>query len=106
VRKSLLSLPLLVAAVYLSLSIASMACSIDLAGRHAAGHHHGGDLSHSSFCTWACQANPASGLISTGFPVEPGFAVVALHLQEEGVAPYRIDQFSVSRGPPSTRTLL
>lgn len=99
-RKSLLSLPLLVAVAYLSLSIAPMVCSLDVAGRHAAGHHHGGGLSHSSFCAWACQANPASGLISTGFPVQPVFAFVAFHLQQEAATPCRFDHFSVSRGPP------
>lgn len=104
-RKALLSLTLLVAATYVTLSVASMACSIDLAGRHAAGHHHGGGLSHSSFCAWACQANPSSGLISTGFPVQPVFAVVALHLHQEAVAPHRFDQSSVARGPPPTCSL-
>ena len=104
-RKSLLRLPLLVAAAYLSLSIAPMVCTMDHAARHAAGHHHGGSQSHSSFCAWACQANPASGLISTGFPLQQVFAVVVFHPQQEVEAPYRSDHFSVSRGPPPAFSL-
>jgi hypothetical protein len=105
VRKPFLNLPLLIATAYLSLSIAPMVCSIGVPGHHAAGHHHSGGLSHSSFCAWACQANPASGLISTGFPVQPVFAVVVLLQQQEVVVPFRFDLFSVSRGPPAAASL-
>jgi hypothetical protein len=100
VKKSLLSLSLLVASSYLLLSVASMACAIDFGDQHAAGHHHGGGLFHSNFCAWACQAAPTSSFTSSGLPVEPHFAVAALHLQQEVEIPYLFDHFFVSRGPP------
>jgi hypothetical protein len=99
VRRSLACITLLIAMVYLSLSIASMACALDVSDRHAPGHHHGSPT-HSSFCAWACQANPVSGFVSTWLPHEPLFAAIVSLLQHEAVAPFRIDQFSVSRGPP------
>jgi hypothetical protein len=51
------------------------------------GHHHGGTVSHSSFCAWACQANPTSDagpvalllqpfLLSTLF-VESSYSIIA-----------------------------
>ena len=99
-RRSFVHTTLLVATVYLSLSIASMACGLDVADRHAAGHHHGGSPTHSSFCAWACQANPVSGLVTTGLPLQPIFAATAFSLHHEVMAPFRFDHFSVSRGPP------
>jgi hypothetical protein len=101
VKKSLLSVSVLVASSYLLLSVASTACAIDFGDRHAAGHHHGGSLFHSDFCAWTCQAAPTSGLISAEPPGEPRFAVVTLYLQQEADTPYRFGDFSVSRGPPS-----
>jgi hypothetical protein len=99
-RRSFINMSLLVATVYLSLSIASMACGFDASDRHAAGHHHGGHPAHSSFCAWACQANPVSGLVATGLPLQAVFAAVAFPFHHEVPAPFRFEHFSVSRGPP------
>jgi hypothetical protein len=100
VKKSLLSISVLVAVGYLLLSVASMVCAVDFGDGHAAGHHHGGKLSHSSSCAWACQANPASGFISTALLLEPISEVVAFHWTHEVFTPSLPDHFSVSRGPP------
>lgn len=105
-KNSVLSMSVLVASSYLLLSVASMVCVIDSDDRHAAGHHQGGKLPHSSSCAWACQANPASGFISSGLPLVPVFAVALLHLTQEIGAPSPSDHFSVSRGPPPPAFLL
>ncbi len=100
-RKSLFSMALVLAAAYLSLSIAPMACPIELSDRHAAGHHHGGSPSHSNFGAWACHANPAVGLVSAVFSSEALLAVGALQVKQAIAMPSLSDWFSVSRGPPS-----
>ncbi|MGD9727120.1 MAG: hypothetical protein AB7G68_13665 [Nitrospiraceae bacterium] len=105
-RKSLAGSALLLAVAYLSLSIGPMICSIEVPDRHAAGHHHGGSLSHSSFCAWACHANPAVGLAAAGFPSQSHIAVGALQVKSAVVLPSRSDQLSVSRGPPLSGSLL
>ena len=100
-KKRLLSLSVLVASSYLLLSAASMACAIDFGDPHAGGHHHSNKLSHSSSCAWACQANFASGFISSGLPLGPVSEVVALHRTQEVFALSISTHLSVSRGPPS-----
>ena len=105
-RKSLFGMGLLLVAAYLSLSIAPMVCPIEVPDRHGASHHHGGSLSHSSFCTWACHANPAVGLVSAGVPSQSLFAVGALQVKPAVAMTSRSDQFSVSRGPPPSGSLL
>ncbi|HJR77631.1 MAG TPA: hypothetical protein VJ805_11675 [Nitrospiraceae bacterium] len=99
-RKSLLGISVLVAAGYLLLSVASMVCAVDFGDGHAGGHHHGGKLSHSSSCAWACQANPASVFISTALLLEPIAEVVSSHWTQEVFTPFLSNHFSVSRGPP------
>ncbi|WP_447599686.1 hypothetical protein [Nitrospira sp. Nam80] len=104
-RKSFFGMALLLVAAYLALSIAPMVCPIDVPDRHAAGHHHGGSLSHSSFCAWACHANPAVGLISSGVTSQSILAIDALQVKPAVTMPSRSDQFSVSRGPPPSGSL-
>jgi hypothetical protein len=100
VRKSLLGISVLVAAGYLFLSIAPMVCAVDFGDGHVAGHHHGGKLSHSSSCVWACQANPASGFSSTALLLEPISEVVSSQWTQEVFTPFLSNHFPVSRGPP------
>jgi hypothetical protein len=106
VRKSFFGMALLLVAAYLSLSIVPMVCPIEVPDRHAAGHHHGGSLSHSSFCAWACHANPAVGLVSVGLTSQSLVAIGALQIKPAATMLSRSDQFPVSRGPPPSGPLL
>jgi hypothetical protein len=105
VRKPLFSMALVLAAAYLSLTIAPMVCPIELSDRHAGGHHHGGSLSHSNFCAWACHANSAVGWVSAVFSSESLFAIGALQVKQAIAMPSRSNWFSVSRGPPPSVSL-
>jgi hypothetical protein len=96
---------LVLAAAYLSLTIAPMVCPIELSDRHAGGHHHGGSLSHSNFCAWACHANSAVGWVSAVFSSESLFAIGALQVKQAIAMPSRSNWFSVSRGPPPSVSL-
>ena len=99
-KKPFLLISVLVACGYLLLSVAPMACAIDSGDRHAAGHHHGGKLSHSGSCAWACQANPGSSVISSGLPLKPLSEILALHWTQDVFTPSLPDHSPVSRGPP------
>ncbi|MGC3972930.1 MAG: hypothetical protein QM771_00900 [Nitrospira sp.] len=61
------------AGLYLVLAIFSVACVLDHADPKPAAHHHGGTISHSSFCAWACQANPTSDAGPVVLFLEPLF---------------------------------
>ena len=58
-KQSFAGLATILAGAYLLLAVLSVACAVEHSESRPAGHHHGGTLSHSSFCAWACQANPA-----------------------------------------------
>ena len=86
-KKSFVSLAALLAGAYLELAVFSVACAVEHLEPEAPGHHHGGTLSHSTFCAWACQANPTSDagpvaliltpLLVVTLVVESGHAVIA-----------------------------
>jgi hypothetical protein len=63
--------------LYLTLGIAASACLFAPAAaappthpQHHQ-HHHGGGPAHSTLCAWACQVNPAQGLISAAPTLTP-----------------------------------
>ncbi len=62
------------AGIYLVLALFSMACAVDHADPMPVGHHHGGTVSHSSFCVWACQANPVALVVERDHTVIAGGA--------------------------------
>jgi hypothetical protein len=87
VTKPSVGLATALAGLYLVLALFSVACVFDHADPRPTGHHHGGTVSHSSFCAWACQANPTSDagpvalllqpfLLSTLF-VESSYSIIA-----------------------------
>lgn len=96
---------ILLAAAYLFLTISPMACGLDHADGHRSGHHHNSP-SHSSFCAWACQANPASGVVTLGWFVEPIGTVPAVLRSLATMTSLHPDHLPVSRGPPLSSPLL
>ena len=70
------------AGLYLVLALFSVACVVDHADPKPAAHHHGGTVSHSGFCAWACQANPTSDAGPAALLLQP--FLVAAPLVESG----------------------
>lgn len=70
----------LLAGLYLVLALFSVACVVDHADPKPAAHHHGGTVSHSGFCAWACQANPTSDVGPTALLLQP-FLVATLFVE-------------------------
>ena len=68
------------AGLYLVLAVFSVACVFDHADPKPAAHHHGGTVSHSSFCAWACQANPTSDAGPVALFLQP-FVVATLFVE-------------------------
>lgn len=89
----------LLAAAYLFLTISPMTCGLDHADGHHNGHHHN-SVSHSSFCAWACQANPATGMVTPEWSFVPVGAVPLLFQIPASVCPIHLSCISVPRGPP------
>lgn len=79
-KQSFIGLAALCAGAYLALAVISVACAIDHAEARPSNHHHGSTVSHSSFCAWACQANPTSDA-GPSAPVFHPFLVVALFVE-------------------------
>jgi len=81
-KNSFVGLAALLAGIYLILAAFSVACAFDHAEPHASGHHHGGTVSHSSFCAWACQANPTSDVGPSAVVPHP-FLMVAFFVERD-----------------------
>ena len=80
VTKPSIGLAAALAGLYLVLAVFSVACVFDHADPKPAAHHHGETVSHSSFCAWACQANPTSDAGPVALVLQP--FVVATFLVE------------------------
>lgn len=97
---SFIGLAGLLAGAYLVLTVFSVACAFEHAEPHASGHHHGGTVSHSSFCAWACQANPTSDAAPSALVLHP-FLIVALFIEGSHAAVAGGGMFyAASRAPP------
>ena len=99
-KKPFVSLAALLAGAYLVLAVFSVACAVEHLEPQAPGHHHGGTVSHSTFCAWACQANPTSDAGPSTLVLHP-VLVVALFVESShaviaGGARFR----AASRAPP------
>ncbi|MBX3345627.1 MAG: hypothetical protein R3B11_04465 [Nitrospira sp.] len=70
------------AGLYLVLALLSVTCVVDHADPRPAAHHHGGTVSHSGLCAWACQANPTSDAGPVALLLQP--FLVAAPLVESG----------------------
>lgn len=80
VTKPSIGLAAALAGLYLVLALFSVACVFDHADPKPAAHHHGGTVSHSSFCAWACQANPTSDASPVALFLQP-FLVATLFVE-------------------------
>ncbi|MBA5871360.1 MAG: hypothetical protein GDA68_15390 [Nitrospira sp. CR2.1] len=92
------------AGLYLVLALFSVACVVDHAGPKPAAHHHGGTVSHSGFCAWACQANPTSDAGPVALLLQPVLAATPLiedgHSIVAGGGGFPV----ASRAPPSVQS--
>ena len=92
----------LLTAAYLFLSVFSVTCTVDHDDHHAQAHYHNNHVSHSSFCAWACQANPTTGLTSQGLVLPLLFLSVPLDQEGEFLAGTQMVSQVHARGPPSS----
>jgi hypothetical protein len=99
-KRAFISLAALLAGTYLVLAVFSVVCAIDHAEPASSHDHHGSSVSHSSFCAWACQANPTCNVGPFALLLHP--FLVATHMIEcshtavAGGGVYH----SASRAPP------
>ena len=88
------------AGIYLVLAAFSMACAFEHADPMPAGHHHGGTVSHSSFCNWACQANPTSDAGASALALHPFLVVAFVVERDHTVVAGGAGLHAASRAPP------
>jgi hypothetical protein len=91
------------AVIYFGLVCLAATCSLALpVSAHAGGHeqHHDHETAHSSFCAWACQATPESGLVAL-VPADVFELVVSVPVVSP-VQPFSVSSVSLlpSRAPP------
>lgn len=93
-RKAFTLIAGVVVSLYLSLALVAFFC----ATTHA--DHHGRQASHSSLCTWACQANNSVSLISFAIPILPILIAITIleTLFTSPLTPSNV--LHASRGPP------
>lgn len=96
-------LALVLVMAYLGLAVVATVCVTDHAEGAAPQHHpqHGGSLAHSSFCAWACQANPTSGGPVQALVSEPILLSAVVVQPNQSVEPGPAKSLRVSRAPPA-----
>ncbi len=88
------------AGLYLVLAVFSVACVFDHADPKPAAHHHGETVSHSSFCAWACQANPTSDAGPVAFLLQPFFVATLFVENSLSIIAGGGSFYTASRAPP------
>ena len=81
------------------LAVFSVSCALDH-GQQSSGHHHGGTVSHSSFCAWACQANPMSDVGPSAIVMHPLFLASPASSVNHTVIACDVWVYAASRAPP------
>jgi hypothetical protein len=100
VRTPSVGLAAFLAGAYLVLSVLSVACAVEHLEPQPAGHHHDSTVFHSSFCAWACQANPTADAGPSALVLHP-FLIVAPFVQTGHAAISAECGFhAASRAPP------
>lgn len=94
------SLAALLAGAYLLLAVFSVACTVEHLEPQTSGHHHGGTMSHSNFCAWACQANPTSDAGPSALVLHPVLVVALFVENSHAVVASRGVFYAASRAPP------
>ncbi len=100
VTKPPVGLAAALAGLYLILAVFSVACVFDHVDPTPAAHHHGGTVSHSSFCAWACQANPTSDAGSVTLLLQPFFVATLVVESGHAIIAGGIGFHTASRAPP------
>jgi len=90
----------LLMAAYFLLSVFSVTCTGDREDHHTSSHHQNNHVSHSSFCAWACQANPTAGLTSQGLVLPLLFLSHPLVQEGESLPGNQMVAQVHARGPP------
>lgn len=100
------SLALTLVLLYLTLGVAASACLFDPAASTQSSqhqhhrHHQSSGPSHSTLCAWACQVNPAQGLISAAPTLTPQLLVTVFPLAFVSLPMTRYGLSLRSRAPP------
>ncbi|ODT43682.1 MAG: hypothetical protein ABS70_07395 [Nitrospira sp. SCN 59-13] len=98
--KPSIGLAAVLAGLYLVLAVFSVACVFDHADVTPAAHHHGGTVSHSSFCAWACQANPTSDAGPQTLFLQPFFVATLFVENSHSIIAGGGGFHAASRAPP------
>jgi hypothetical protein len=99
-KKGFASLALVIATLYLTLSVSAVACLFGHESRPGSAHHHTDGATPSSLCTWACHANPTVDLPATTPQTKPFQLVSMLPLVDSSVSSFLSQQSVQSRAPP------
>ena len=99
-RKCFVPTALLLATLYLTLSVSAVACLFAHGGRPGSAHHHAGGTTQSSLCAWACDSNPTVDLPAPTPQTQPLHLVSMLPLVESFVSHLLSQQSAQSRAPP------
>jgi hypothetical protein len=94
--------------LYLVLGVAASACLFDPSASTQSSqhqhqhhrHHQGSGPVHSTLCAWACQVNPAQGLISAAPQMTPQFVATFFLLALSSFPVIRYGSSLRSRAPP------
>ena len=99
-RKSVAPLALVLATLYLTLSVAAVACLFSHSSASRTAHHHAGGATHSSLCAWACDSNPTVDLLATTSQMEPLHLVAMVQFVTASDPALLSQQSAQSRAPP------
>ncbi len=88
------------AGIYLALAVFPIACAFDHGDPMPTGHHHGGMVSHSSFCVWACQVNPTSDAVPSVLVLHPFLVVTIFAESDHTVIAGGAEFHAAARAPP------
>ena len=99
-KKPFVSLAALLAGTYLVLAVFSVACAVEHLEPQTPGHHHGETVSHSTFCAWACHANPTSDAGPSTLVLHPVLVVELFVENSHAVIAGGGGFYPASRAPP------
>ena len=99
-RKCFAPTALLLATLYLTLSVGAMACLFAHESTSRSSHHHTGGTTQSSLCAWACDVNPTVDLHPPTPQTQPLRLVSMLPLVESSVSSFLSQQSAQPRAPP------
>ena len=99
-RKCFVPTALLLATLYLTLSVGALACLFAHESESHVSHHHTGETTQSSLCAWACDANPTVDFSIITPQMQPLQLVSMLPLVESSVSYFLTPQSVQSRAPP------